>query len=208
MALEYTNTNRFGGVTTNEAYPFTDMKGSTTQCAENGSYPLAVVVPDLALVVSSEWPEDSNERILQVKTALVQQPLVVVMNADCTLFNNYGGGIITDDKNCACNDGSCLDHALLMVGYDDTSSPPSFEIKNSWGTSWGEEGYFRVAQTVDQETMQYGLFGLLYEVSTGIDVTNETASVPEASAAPSNIQAGATWIVAVSGIVITFLSDF
>jgi hypothetical protein len=183
-----------------------DSTGSTTPCAENGSYPLAVVVPNLALVVSSAGPEDVNQRLLQVKTALVQQPLVVVMNADCTLFNNYGGGIITDDKNCACNDASCFDHAVLMVGYDDTSSPPSLKIKNSWGTSWGEEGYFRVAQTVDQSTMQYGLFGLLYEVSTGIDVTNETASVP--SAAPSNIQDGATWIVAVSGIAITFLSAF
>jgi hypothetical protein len=203
-ALEYTNKNTFGGVTTNEQYPFTDIGGSTTkECLEdNGTYPLAVIVPNLALAVSSDWPADANERVLQMKKVLAQQPVVVVMNADCKLFNNMGQGIITDDSDCSCNDSSCVNHAVLMVGYDDTSSPPSFKIKNSWGTGWGEDGYFRIAQTVDQDTMQYGLFGLLYQASTGIDVTNQTASVP--SAATSNMQAGATWIVAVSGLA--FLS--
>ena len=34
-------------------------------------------------------------------------------------------------------------HAVLMVGYNDTTL--SFTCKNSWGSSWGENGYFRVA---------------------------------------------------------------
>ncbi len=34
-------------------------------------------------------------------------------------------------------------HAVLMVGYNDTTR--SFTCKNSWGASWGESGYFRVA---------------------------------------------------------------
>ena len=33
-------------------------------------------------------------------------------------------------------------HALLAVGYDDSAS--RFLIRNSWGASWGKEGYFTV----------------------------------------------------------------
>jgi hypothetical protein len=45
-----------------------------------------------------------------------------------------------------------------MVGFDNTSDPPYFKFKYSWGTGWGEDGYFQVAQT---EKGPYGLFAIL-----------------------------------------------
>ena len=38
-------------------------------------------------------------------------------------------------------------HAVSIVGYDDTMpvdgrSPGRFIVRNSWGTSWGDNGYF------------------------------------------------------------------
>ncbi len=40
-------------------------------------------------------------------------------------------------------------HAVLLVGWDDTkyasASPGAWIVKNSWGTSWGEQGYFYVS---------------------------------------------------------------
>jgi C1A family cysteine protease len=97
-------------------------------------------VPQTALAVSSTDPTDSNERVTKMKQALAVQPLVVLMDATCTLFEQYSSGIMIDDGQCACASGSCIDHAVLMVGYDDTTDPPSFKIKNSWGTNWGEKG--------------------------------------------------------------------
>ena len=31
-------------------------------------------------------------------------------------------------------------HCVVLVGYDDSKS--MFIVRNSWGTSWGQEGYF------------------------------------------------------------------
>lgn len=33
-------------------------------------------------------------------------------------------------------------HAVIIVGYDDTPRVNRFEIRNSWGTDWGMQGYF------------------------------------------------------------------
>jgi C1A family cysteine protease len=64
--------------------------------------------------------------------ALNQQPIGV--SVDANNWSKYASGIFT---NC----GTSLDHNVLLVGVTDTY----WKIKNSWGTSWGEKGYIRIA---------------------------------------------------------------
>jgi C1A family cysteine protease len=53
----------------------------------------------------------------------------------------YKSGI----ANPACDDTEPADyHAVLIVGFDSTAPTPYWWVKNSWGTSWGEQGYFRI----------------------------------------------------------------
>ena len=38
-------------------------------------------------------------------------------------------------------------HAICIVGYDDSNPKNKFWIcRNSWGTNWGNRGYFRIPQ--------------------------------------------------------------
>jgi C1A family cysteine protease len=58
---------------------------------------------------------------------------------DANNWSNYAKGIF---NNCSSN----IDHAVLLVGYNTTDSTASYwKVKNSWGTSWGEAGYIRLA---------------------------------------------------------------
>lgn len=83
---------------------------------------------------------DGDEQGLQ--KALNKVPVSVAIRAQCDEFMNYGGGVLSDD----CGGGEqAIDHAVLAVGYDKTAEKPYYIVKNSWGTSWGEDGYVRMA---------------------------------------------------------------
>lgn len=117
-ALQYTTSNALGGVTNWNTVPFTDFDGDTSdECPAEimPGGPLSVVVPRMAMAVSSTSPSDPTARLNRMKAALAKQPLVVLMDATCLTFQSYSSGIIDDDGQCACADGSCIDHAVLMV---------------------------------------------------------------------------------------------
>jgi len=70
-----------------------------------------------------------------LKTALVRQPVSVAIEADEDTFQLYSSGVIK--SGC----GDSLDHAVLAVGYTTVGNDEAFIVKNSWGSSWGQQGY-------------------------------------------------------------------
>jgi hypothetical protein len=52
-------------------------------------------------------------------------------------------------------------HAVLIVGYDDTQQ--AFIVKNSWGTGWGESGYFLIAYSEVGGTSNFAYSAIAYD---------------------------------------------
>ena len=92
-----------------------------------------------------------NGDIDGIKAAIFQYGAVGVTMAVCGSFPGYGGGVY-DSTECN-NAGS--NHIVALVGWDDTVKHSHgsgvWILRNSWGTSWGDKGYAKVA---------YGMAGL------------------------------------------------
>ncbi len=71
-------------------------------------------------------------------------------------------------------------HAVVITGWDDATS--SFTVKNSWGTSWGESGYFRIAYSELAGKTNFGFWTIAYHLgvipttSTTVSTTTSTTS--------------------------------
>jgi len=125
--LAYEDIVKNGGLTDEAHDPYV---GEQTSCPSGD--------PSVAKISNWTALDDNPTDII---TFMVKQgPLSITLNAD--LLFSYSGGVITGDPSTCPNDQS--DHAVLLVGYDNTQSPPLWIVKNSWGADWGEQGYFRI----------------------------------------------------------------
>ena len=75
-----------------------------------------------------------------LKAAIAEGPVSVAIEADTLVFQFYSGGIL-NSKSCGTN----LDHGVLAVGYGTQGGKDFYIVKNSWGASWGENGYLKIA---------------------------------------------------------------
>jgi len=93
-------------------------------------------------------------------TAIAQQPVSVAIEADQREFQLYKSGVFT--AVCGVN----LDHGVLAVGYgtDTTSGKNYYLVKNSWGQSWGDNGYILLGRGSEYNNGK-GQCGILLEAS-------------------------------------------
>ena len=132
----YTWIKKNGGIMFDSDYPYIGRKGTCKSVASK--YADFKVTGFKKLGSSSSVYSCADEE--EMKEFLYENgPLSVALNADP--LQTYVSGIL--DKSSSQCKASEIDHAVLLVGYG-SASVDYWIIKNSWGKSWGESGYFRI----------------------------------------------------------------
>ena len=130
-------------IDTEGAYPYTGRDGT---CHAKGG-----------VTTVKSFVDVKTKSADALKAAVAEGPVSVAIDAAGLAFQLYFGGII---KHFC---GTSLDHGVLVVGYGSSGSEDYWLLKNSWGGSWGEKGYFRIYR--DQSSTDAGVCGLQLQPS-------------------------------------------
>lgn len=139
------------GLCTEADYPY--VSGTTKTAGTCDKRCTNVAGSDIVKYVDVQKASD-----FAMMTALAQQPVSVAIEADQREFQLYKSGVFTG--SC----GTTLDHGVLAVGYGSDASVDYYIIKNSWSSSWGENGYIRLGRGSSYNDGQ-GQCGVLLEAS-------------------------------------------
>jgi cathepsin L len=136
FAFDYVAKN--GGIDTEEDYQYWSFD---LPCQHRKAEDRTVVTID----GHEDVPVNDGDAL---KKAVAHQPVSVAICASGGL-QFYKSGVITEDACC-----TDLNHGVLAVGYvdtdavvanDDNDEQAHWIIKNSWGSGWGDEGFFKLA---------------------------------------------------------------
>jgi len=80
----------------------------------------------------------ANQDLDKFKNALEHTPVSVCVNAGA--WNDYTGGVMSAAA-CGPMAADAQDHCVMATGFNTTAPTPYWIVRNSWASTWGEEGY-------------------------------------------------------------------
>jgi len=99
-----------------------------------------------------------NDQLALKEAVAMVGPVSIAIEADTRIFQSYSSGVITS-SSC----GTTLDHGVLIVGYGVENGIKYWLVKNSWGTSWGDNGYVKIQRS--ESNNDPGICGVAMEPS-------------------------------------------
>jgi len=128
-----------GRIDTEAAYPYTSGDGNNGVCNFQTNHVGATLKSYTSYCTEQTAPcaETQMQQLL-----VTYGPLSVCLDAGPMQY--YQGGI---DNPTDCNPDA-IDHCVTMVGYGVDAGVNFWRIKNSWGTDWGESGFYRLIRGI------------------------------------------------------------
>jgi cathepsin F len=146
----------WGGLQTEAEYPYTAETGTCHMVKSE-------LIAPIKNYTCFSGPKPASEP--QLRAYIYNNgPVSIALNAGLLQF--YFGGIVDPFfPNLEC-DPKSLDHALLIVGWGQERNwigemTPYWLVKNSWGTDWGDDGYFLIVRDLN-------MCGIANAVSTAV----------------------------------------
>ncbi|KAK8647812.1 hypothetical protein V6N13_121539 [Hibiscus sabdariffa] len=131
-AFEYITQNQ--GITTEQSYPY---EGKQETCDSEKHIDKVATINGYQMV-----PANDEEALLK---AVANQPVSVALDSRGRNFQFYTGtGVFTGECD------SVLTHGVTIVGYGTSEEGLKYwVIKNSWGKTWGENGFMKIQRGVN-----------------------------------------------------------
>ena len=132
-------------------YPYTGTNGSCSAALSGWQ-------AQAKKAASWVWITTSSPTVDQLKAGLnTYGPLVTTMAVYQDFFY-YTSGVYHYTSGALAGY-----HAVAIVGYNDAQQ--YFIVKNSWGTGWGEQGYFQIAYSELTSQTQFGEYTIAYTMT-------------------------------------------
>jgi C1A family cysteine protease len=139
---------RNNGLPEESCYPYTATDGNCASACYNWQ-------ATTYKIKNWSYATTSSPTVTAIKNALFTYgPLSTSMVVYSDFFY-YAGGVYSYTYGSLAGR-----HAVLIVGYDDPGQ--YFIVKNSWGSSWGEGGFFRIAYSELNTAVTFGVYTIAY----------------------------------------------
>jgi len=132
------------GCATEECVPYAGVQQVCTDTCVDGSSAKLYYASDAYTIFVPFKPE---ETVRLIQEEIVKNGPIETMFYVFSDFTDYSHGVYKRTAGAVFKGG----HAVKIIGWgiDGETSLPYWLVANSWGTDWGEDGYFRIIRGTD-----------------------------------------------------------